>query len=198
MIDVYGLDLSLAATGVCLPDGRVGKITTPPHERGGVYTLETRCMDIRDRIIDRINRTSGLRVLCVIEDVPMARGQLLAQLGFMQGVVRIGLLAEGIDFAMVTASQLKMFATGKGVGPKPNMRVALVQRMGIDIVDDNQCDAWWLRAMGKQALGVPLLELPLANLRALAKVQWPDITDDEDERATLAALPPQEESAPHG
>lgn len=200
MIAVYGLDLALAKTGLCLPDGRVGNLKTTPHTRGAAYALEGRCFEIRDALVDRINRGDALRVLVVLEDLPQARAHTLAQLGILHGIVRAGLLAEDIDYAVVTPSQLKMYATGKGVGPKANMRVALNNRSKgrIDIVDEDQCDAWWLHAMGEHALGRPVFELPAANLRGLAKVQWPTIADDEDERATLAAQPPHQESATHG
>jgi Holliday junction resolvasome RuvABC endonuclease subunit len=166
---------------MCLPDGRVGTVKTSPHERGGLYALETRCFQIRDKVIDRINRASGLRVLCVIEDLPQARAEAIGQLGVMHGVVRAGLLAEGIDFAVPTVGAVKKFATGKGNAPKPTLRVELVRRSkgAIDIVDDNQVDAWWLHEMGLHALGGGTFELPALRLEALAKIAWPAFPDSD-------------------
>lgn len=51
---------------------------------------------------------------------------------------------------------------------------ALYKRSGIDVPDDNQVDATWLRQMGLAHLGDPdAVPLPQTHLSALDKVAWP-------------------------
>jgi hypothetical protein len=80
-----------------------------------------------------------------------------------------------VPYAVIPPSTLKKYAAGKGNATKPDMRVALLQRAGIDERDDNKVDAWWLRAAGLDALGRPLVELPKVQREALAKVAWPTV-----------------------
>ena len=69
---------------------------------------------------------------------------------------------------------LKKFATGNGAAKKPDLRMALYRRAGVDVADDNQVDAWWLRQAGLQHLGDPdAVPLPQTHLSALDKVVWP-------------------------
>ncbi|MEV4287403.1 hypothetical protein AB0K40_18005 [Nonomuraea bangladeshensis] len=78
-----------------------------------------------------------------------------------------------VPYAVVPPSTLKKYATGRGNATKPDMRVALLKRAGLDLRDDNEVDAWWLRAAGLEVLGHPLVELPAAQRDALNKVTWP-------------------------
>lgn len=81
---------------------------------------------------------------------------------------------RGIRVAEVPPSTLKRYATGKGTAPKSDMRMALYKRSGIDVPDDNQVDATWLRQMGLAHLGDPdAVPLPQTHLAALDKVVWP-------------------------
>ena len=50
--------------------------------------------------------------------------------------------------------------------------MALYQRAGLDIADDDQVDAWWLRQMGLHLLADPdAIDLPKAQLAVLAGVR---------------------------
>ena len=62
---------------------------------------------------------------------------------------------------------------------KPDMRMALYQRAGLDERDDNRVDAWWLRQVGLHLLGDPdALNLPKTHLAALDKIRR--IADDTE------------------
>lgn len=81
--------------------------------------------------------------------------------------------ALDVPYAVVPPSTLKKYAAGKGNATKADMRMALYQRTGLDLRDDNQVDAWWLRAAGMEALGHPIVVMPQTHRAALNKITWP-------------------------
>lgn len=112
--------------------------------------------------------TRGAR-LAVVEDLP-THGMGAGKTGMAQGVVRLALLHECLPYVLVPPATLKKYATGRGNATKPDMRVELLKRTGLDVRDDNQVDAWWLRALGMELSGEPLLTMPAVNRAALAKL----------------------------
>ena len=78
----------------------------------------------------------------------------LFDLGELGGVVKHWLFQEQIPVFVVTPGQLKKFATGKGTGPKANVRVAIIKRWQLDYEDDNICDAYVLARIGFAYLGL--------------------------------------------
>lgn len=162
---VLGLDLSLTATGVCLTDG--GTLTIKTRQKDG----DRRLVHIADALTSMIADGSTVD-LAVIEDLPrhaMAAGIT----GMVHGVARSVLLRVGIPYVLVVPATLKAFATGKGSGDKTPMAMAAYKRAGREFGDDNQCDAWWLRAAGLDWYGQPEFALPAAQRERLAKVVWP-------------------------
>lgn len=162
-MNVVGLDLSLVATGVAYSDGTTAtvktKAETPIMER--LEWIRTRCYEAV-----RIDEHADL---VVIEDfVVLSNASSL--LGMLHGVVRHNLWANDVRCLFIPPSTLKKFATGKGNATKPDMRVALKDRTGIDLRDDNQCDAYWLRLLGLHLLGEPAVQLPQTHTDALKKV----------------------------
>lgn len=163
---VLGLDLSLTATGVCLTDGHT--LTIKTRQKDG----DRRLVHIADALTSMIGDGSSVD-LAVVEDLPkhaMAAGIT----GMVHGVARAVLLRAGIPYALVVPATLKAFATGKGAGDKTPMVMAAYKRAGVEFGDDNQCDAWWLRAAGLDWYGQPGFDLPKAQRERLAKVAWPD------------------------
>ncbi len=165
---VIGLDLSITATGVADPDGKTS--TIKPGSTG-----DRRLVEIRD--------TVGVAAtgcdLVVIEDLPPIRAHALSILGMVHGAVRTTLLIWEIPYVLVPPGSVKKYATGKGTATKPDMRMALFQRADLDLRDDNQVDAWWLRAMALDHYGQPVMGLPRNHRDALAKVNWPNLIGDE-------------------
>ncbi|OPG13751.1 hypothetical protein B1L11_06800 [Microbispora sp. GKU 823] len=167
---VIGLDLSMTATGIATWDGRpLSTVRTVASD--GDQRLRRIMVTVRADAYDYVAKTPI--DLAVIEDLPThAHGAGIT--GMVHGAVRVALMELGVPYALVPPATLKKFATGRGNATKPDMRMALFQRAGLDIRDDNQVDAWWLRAAGLEYLGHPLLELPKAQRDALAKVAWPE------------------------
>ncbi|WP_067184530.1 Holliday junction endonuclease [Microtetraspora niveoalba] len=171
---VVGLDLSLTATGVAFSDGSVGTIKTRLSER------DRRLTDIRGAIAVAVggpelmeSPTAVPAALVVIEDLP-THAKSAGITGMVHGVVRELLASARVPYALVPPATLKKYATGAGNADKTAMAVAAFKRDGREFADDNQCDAWWLRAMGLDQLGHPVIELPKAQRDALAKVAWPE------------------------
>lgn len=159
---VIGLDLSITATGVALHDGT----TTTILARTG----DLRLVDIQDAIVRTVD---GQDIdLVVIEDLP-THAKAAGITGMVHGAVRTSLLRLGVPYALVTPASLKKYATGRGNAGKPEMAVAAYKRAQAEFEDDNQCDAWWLRAAGLDHLGHPIASLPAAQRAALDAVTWP-------------------------
>lgn len=162
---VIGLDLSITATGVAYADGGLDTWTTTGKD---------------ERLVDLAGRTAMLATtgpidLIVIEDVlfsPRA-AKSTGITTMVHGVVRLELLRRHIPYVLIPPATLKTYATGRGNATKPDMRVELLKRANVDERDDNRVDAYWLRLMGLDALGAPILELPATHRRALDKISWP-------------------------
>jgi len=169
--DVVGLDLSITATGYS------HDLTTSTYKPFGAGDL--RLVSIRDAMTPIFTWAD----LVVIEG-PVLRSSAAIALGLLHGVIRAALIDAGIPYALVPPATLKKYATGKGNAGKPEMAVALYKRCGLELADDNQVDAYWLRAMGLDHLGAPLVDLPAAQRESLTKVQWPAVAvravDQED------------------
>ncbi len=158
---VAGIDPSVTGTGIATPDWMR---TVGGDSKVGDQRLE--------RIFDAMLEVVALNpVLVMLEDLP-THAQGAGKTGMAQGVVRLALVIGGIRYVLVTPAGLKKFATGSGVATKPDMRMEAFKRTGVDIRDDNQADAWWLRQLGLQHLGECELGLPKKNLTALDAIVW--------------------------
>ncbi len=167
MTRVLGLDLSLTATGVAYTDGSLD--TVRPITKG-----DTRLLEIVGRAVDTPVEECEPE-LVVIEDLPHGlRNAAAGSLGMVHGAVRCALIERQVPYLTVPPATLKTYACGKGNATKPDMRVALLQRTGDDVRDDNQVDAWWLRALALDLAGQPVLELPQTHRRALDKLTFPE------------------------
>ena len=162
---VVGLDLSMTATGVAFPGGDVA--TWRPKASDG----DRRLLVIHHHLLDLL--LLGEPDLVVIEDLPV-HAHAAGVTGMVQGVVRRLLLDQSVPYLLVPPATLKTYATGKGNSDKPDMRMALYQRTALDLRDNNQVDAAWLRLLGLDHLGHPELTLPATHRRALDKL--PEVT----------------------
>lgn len=169
-VRVIGIDPSLSATGLALPDGSTQTILYSPRNLIGDVRLEIVYEALSALLLEH-DVTHA-----VIEDLP-AHAKSAGLTGKMQGIVRLALLQAKIPYVAVVPSSVKKFATGKGTADKSDLRMSLYQRCGIDEKDDNRVDAFWLRQMAMHKLGLPEVDLPKANLESLEKVAWSDSFD---------------------
>jgi Holliday junction resolvasome RuvABC endonuclease subunit len=172
---VIGLDLSLTSTGVALPDGTTYRIKT--NSKHG----DRRLLHIRDSIRDDL--AEHRPDVAVVEDLPRhAKGAGITAM--VHGIVRAELLDAGVPYAVVVPATLKSYACDHGRADKRQMAAAAYLAAGAEFPGDlnakgeggDQCDAWWLRAAGHDAYGMPLFSLPQAQRDRLSKVEWPNLT----------------------
>lgn len=164
---IMGLDLSLNATGVCLPDGKVLTIKCKP-EWG-----DNRLCVIRDTV----RRFCPTVDMAVIEDLPF-HAKAAGITGMVQGAVRTELMDQGVPYVLITPATLKKFATGKGNADKDEMIAAARRRAGLIFRDHNQCDAWhlWQAGLDHYDLGVYYQDVDPALSALLDSVDWPDMS----------------------
>lgn len=166
-MNVLALDLSLTATGVCTTKGH----HTLRTKLAGTDRLAWYETQIRDLIgDDRPN-------LVIIEELfEMATAS--ARLGMLHGVVRVLLHWHEMPVVLVSPATLKKYATGKGNATKPDMRMALYKRTGLDLADDNQVDACWLYGMALDHYGYPAgFDLPAVQRACMDKIDWPELVE---------------------
>lgn len=178
---VMGLDLSIAATGVA--DGRPGQIDTTtirtdPKDYGDGYGERWRRLRYVLMQITRAIDSGPAPALIAMEGPSYgSKGDALHQLTGLWWLAYDALTsAPRLPVAVITPGQLKKYASGNGGADKPDMRMALFQRTGIDNKDNNQVDAWWLAAAALGHLGHPPVYLPKAQRDVLTKVTWPAVT----------------------
>jgi Holliday junction resolvasome RuvABC endonuclease subunit len=170
MSNVIGIDPSLTGTGLALATGETWTAASSQYK--GDDRLDYIHNSVRT-ICQAANEIRNPITLAVVEDLPThAKGAGLT--GMAQGVVRLALKQTLVPYILVPAASLKKYATGSGNAGKPDMRMELYKRAGLDLRDDNQVDAWWLRALGHELLGQPIITMPKTHLVALDKLTLPE------------------------
>jgi Holliday junction resolvasome RuvABC endonuclease subunit len=184
-VNVVGLDLGLTATGYA---SLQGSGTVGPKLRG------VQRLSWFYAWVERFARAD----LVVIEDYAfhghMAHSHELGELG---GVIRLRLLQLGVTFVAIVPSSLKLYATGKGNAKKEAVLAEAIRRLGYDGSDHNEADALWLRAMGMEAMGAPVVAMPAVHRKALDKVDWPAIVEASSGSMPMGPLEPPRVAAPH-
>ncbi len=154
MIQVLGGDLSLTATGLCLPDGATVTLNTGLAKRG-----DRRLVEIR-KDLSHYLRTYALDLVVLERSRRFKSSDANLAVGMVHGVVREVLAEWTIPFAYIDPNTLKAFATGDIRADKQEMVISANQARKAktsaagetggegEIADHNQADAWWLRQMG--------------------------------------------------
>ncbi|MGW4043024.1 Holliday junction endonuclease [Streptomyces sp. NPDC004721] len=176
LVRVLGLDLSMTATGICLPDGTTRTIKT--NSKDGDHRLQTIVNEVGLALGESADGCGDAVDLVVMEEAPPGlKGPAIKAIHMVHGAVRLRLLDFDTPYVMVNPTTLKAYATGSTSADKTAMAMAAYKRAGREFADDNQCDAWWLRAAGLEACGTPEFELPKAQRERLVKVTWPNLKE---------------------
>jgi len=166
---VTGLDLSITATGVCHTEDSPAMYSTPVACLRLIKPKrlkDVRLGEIKAQVRDYVAGSE----MVLIEMLP-PNMKAAGITGMVQGVVRDMLVEEGIRYGDVGPSSLKKYATGKGGASKTEMSLAAMKRGGVEIAEDNQCDAWWLWVMANHYLDQPLFSLPAPQTEMLNKIE---------------------------
>lgn len=147
---IVGLDLSFTKAGIALPDGRT-RVLRGPTAAGGRTTYE-RLYRHGTAVVRAVRAADP--TLVVLEDyAPHSPGILstirAAEVG---GMVRAALWRLTIPFEPIRPNELKHFATGNGNADKAAMIGAAVDRGARPDVDDDEADAYLLRAMALEVI----------------------------------------------
>lgn len=142
-----GIDLSLTEPGFCLQPGG-----NPWHYNTGKLRGMARIERIRQEV-DCAVRDCKPDIICIEGYSFGSQGRAVVSAGELGGVVRHGLYLQGYGFTEVAPSQLKKYATGKGNTDKNLVLLAVYKRWGVDLINDNEADAFVLAQIGLALLG---------------------------------------------
>lgn len=183
---VVGLDLSLSATGTATRAvGDTGEVEILmstirhpllPSKLVGQELLEARCRRvarIRDEVLGLVQ---SLPTFIALEGYSYgSKGNSIVQIAELGGAVRVALWEAGLPVALISPSELKLYATGKGNASKEEVLVQAVVRSRFEFFTNNTGDAWWLLQMALAHLGLPHIEMPKPNRAVLERIAWPAI-----------------------
>ena len=160
-----GLDLSLTETGYAFPNV-VGHLKTPANKVRGMPRLAL----IRDTVAQLIEIDRP--ALAVIEGFSFgSKGAAVFQLGGLGYIIRLLLHDAGVPALDIPPSTLKIYATGHGHADKKRVIDSARRLLGYEGKNDNEADALWLRALGMELTGEPLVALPDSHRRALEGIE---------------------------
>lgn len=181
-MQIMGVDLSIACTGVALPGGRT--LAIKPKSTG-----HARMREITDQIMWQ-TRTTAVD-LVVIEGLGgVYKGEASRIIPMLHGALINDLLRAGTTYMWLPPSSVKKFATGNGSADKTLMALAAYKRLGTEYATGDECDADWCRVAGYTAYGrgvaVPtvqgrVLKMPASQVRGLffgakgQRIEWPQV-----------------------
>lgn len=173
---VLGLDPSLNSTGFAYrvsiaPDGERKLYTgciAPGTLRG-----PNRLAYVRNRLMQVLDAAQP--ALAVYEDYAMgARGNNAYHMGEMGGVLKTLLWERGIDVLLVSPSALKKILVGRGNADsgrngkhKPEMRAAILSKLGYALDQNDEADAFGLMVLGELRMGSEHAALSPGQVKAL-------------------------------
>jgi Holliday junction resolvasome RuvABC endonuclease subunit len=166
-MDIAGLDLSLTSTGYSRPNGETLCIAS--GKRRGVERLDW----MQDRILEAV--LSDGPELVVVEGYAYGiRDTATRGIAELHGVVMLALYRWGIPTVEVNPQTLKMYALGGGKAKKEQMLAEALSRFGLRFTTNDECDAFWLRAIALDHYGSPVAVMPAKNRSYMEKVAWPE------------------------
>lgn len=187
---VLGIDPSLTSTGIARVDtedrlvAQTWTITSKGAQADTLAQRRERLAMIAERHIgdyaigigERGTDLGGRADLAVIENPALSKNNNgTSMLNGLWWLTVHRLYSLGVAVVAVQPNTLKKYATGKGNATKEAMVAAAARRLPhVDTGDQaDRVDALWLAAMGADAYGCPLVDLPITHRAALDGVQWP-------------------------
>lgn len=184
---ILALDLSLTNTGAAWfdPCGEAPTVEPPvwDEETMGVWvatipTGKRRGMDRLAYIRSCVTPYLGRADLLVLEGYSYSSRNRGVELGELGGMVRLMAHDLEVPVAVLTPAQRMKLATGSGRATKEAVLAAAIRRLGYSGTVTDEADALWLLEAAAQTYGLGIaVELPQAHLDALAKVEFPEVSE---------------------
>lgn len=156
-MNVAGIDPSLRCCAVARPNGELLLLKSD-------LTGFPRLCQLRDTVLAVCDDDAVERV--VIEGYTFGTTHSAHVLGELGGVIRAGLHDRHIPWIDIPPGTLKKYATGSGRALKPDMVDAAREQLGYTGASHDAADALWLRAIGLDLLGKPIVDLPTDTHRS--------------------------------
>ncbi|WP_433426271.1 crossover junction endodeoxyribonuclease RuvC (plasmid) [Microtetraspora malaysiensis] len=175
---IMGLDLAAEQSGVALPDDTTTAITAPKAS-GKVRTLadDLNRMDHVDKAFRALLAVHRPHLIVIEDYANGIKGNPIHRLAEIGGLIRLACYREGVPIALVNIMHVKMYATGNSGATKSQMATAALSRAGLVFPTEDECDGWWMRAMGCEWAGHPIVTVPKAQREVLQRVKgWPEVT----------------------
>ncbi len=173
---IVGIDPSLTGTGIAIvdtDDRLVIEVKTHNTKGTRADTIPQRLDRLRRLVADIV--TDAFHADLVVIEVPaMSKANSGTSMlnGFWWMLVS-ALDAAGRRIATAQPTSLKKYATGKGNASKDTVILAVARRFPhAYFTNNNEADALVLAAMGADACGYPLVDMPASHRAALDGVQW--------------------------
>jgi hypothetical protein len=172
-VSVVGLDLSLSSTGVAVARSDLSVSADRIAHPAGLLGHERLAW-----LCARIGEFTKGACLVVVEGPSYgSKGGEAHERAGLWWMTTHSLWRAGVPYAVVTPSQLKKYATGRGVGGKDGVLIAVARRFPeVEMDSNDEADAIVLAAMGADKLGFPPVPMPAAHREALVKVGWPELS----------------------
>jgi Holliday junction resolvasome RuvABC endonuclease subunit len=170
---VVGFDGALTSSGLAVwRDGRITMAT--------IHTSAHDPMEVRWRqLCGQLWPVLSSHCLVLLEGVfKGARGRVALDLAMVHGVIRNGLHARAVPFAIADNTQIKQYATGNGSAGKEQMVDMARVRLGLQPGDSHQADAAWMAAMVLHRYGAPMCSTTKRQADVLGRIDWPQWTLD--------------------
>lgn len=146
-----GLDLSMTSTGVGIINGgtlKTVRIKTEPEDGSDYHRILAIQDIIHTAIHDYCFDEPKCRPRILVEGYAMGvRGSRVFTMGELGGTIKMGLLKRGHAVMDVPPNNVKLFTTGKGVGDKTAITMALYKKYNIEIQQNDEADATALAIM---------------------------------------------------
>jgi len=141
-----GIDQALGCSGIAIL-GEEGETLLLEVVRTGALTGATRLVRIRDEL-EALLTPHGIRMGSIEGYAYGAVGRSF-ELGEVGGIVRALLHDLAIPFLVIAPAALKKFVSGSPMATKAVMREKTREKWGIDIAEDDACDAYGLARVAR-------------------------------------------------
>lgn len=179
---VVALDLGIANVGIAVTHDQAGQ------PRLSCRTVTPRRRDPRPNAMDheRVHETVAA-VLAAMKCTPdvvaielpilvEGKGDTTIRLAEIHGALKHWIWSHRIPYADVHLTHIKQYATGNGAASKEAVKEHVIARYGrlLHVHTYDEADAVSLLAMTLDAYGLPLIEVPPTNRKAITATTWPE------------------------